>query len=187
MRAAAQGDDRELVNIRLAECDYLLKRPRNARDELKPYIEKSSRQGEALYFYAIALHDLGEVAEYQRLVRRLVDDFSSQSWAEEALNNLATQAVLHSDDAGADAAFREMYEKFPLGHYAERAAWKIGWYAYKNGRYADAVRAFESAAAHFPRSDFRPGWLYWSGRAHEQLREPTIADARYALWTRPII
>ena len=43
-----------------------------------------------------------------------------------------------------------MYEKFPTGHYAERAAWKIGWWAYKNGRYADTVRAFESAAAHFP-------------------------------------
>ena len=181
VRAASQGDDRELVNIRLAECDYLLKRPRNARDELKPYLDKASRQGEALYFYAVANRDLGEVAEYQRLVRRLVDQFPSQSWAEEALNNLATHAIMHSDDAGADATFREMYEKFPLGHYAERAAWKIGWYAYKNGRHGDTIRAFESAAAHFPRSDYRPGWLYWSARAHEALREPVIADARYAL------
>src|SRR6267143_1919288 len=28
VRAFAQGDDRELVNLRLAECDYFLKRPR---------------------------------------------------------------------------------------------------------------------------------------------------------------
>ena len=114
-RAAAQGDDRELVNLRLAECDYFLKRPRTARDGLKPYIEKSARQGEALYFYAVALRDLGDRAEYQRIVRRLVDEFPSQSWAEEALNNLATHYILQSDDENADATFREMYEKFPIG------------------------------------------------------------------------
>ena len=31
LRGAAQGDDRELVNLRLAECDYFLKRARAAR------------------------------------------------------------------------------------------------------------------------------------------------------------
>src|ERR1019366_3221061 len=31
LKAAAQGDDRELVNLRIAECDSLLKRPRIAR------------------------------------------------------------------------------------------------------------------------------------------------------------
>jgi soluble lytic murein transglycosylase len=74
-----------------------------------------------------------------------------------------------------------MYEKFPTGHYAERAAWKIGWWAYKSGRYADTIRAFESAAEHFPRSDYRPTWLYWSARAHDALKEPALAEARYTL------
>jgi soluble lytic murein transglycosylase len=181
VRAASQGNDRELVDIRLAECDYLLKRPRNARDALKPYTEKSSRQGEALYFYAVSIRDLGDKDGYLRIVRQLTEEFASQSWAEEALNNLATYYILQSDDEDADATFREMYEKFPMGHYAERAAWKIGWFAYRHGRYVDAVRAFESAAAHFPRSDYRPSWLYWSARAHESLQESALADARYTL------
>jgi soluble lytic murein transglycosylase len=181
VRASARDDDRELVNLRLAECDYFLKRPRPARDGVKPYIEKAARQGEALYFYAVALRDLGDRAEYQRLVRRLVEEFPSQSWAEEALNNLATHYILESDDENADATFREMYEKFPVGHYAERAAWKIGWWSYRNRRYADTIRAFESAAAHFPRSDYRPTWLYWSARAHDALNETALAEGRYAL------
>ena len=181
LRSSAQGDDRELVQLRLAESDYFLKRPRNARDGVKPYIEKASRQGEALFFYAIAVRDLGDHVEYLRTVRRLVNDFPDQSWAEEALNNLATHYILQNDDELADQTFHELYEKFPTGHYAERAAWKLGWFAYKAGRYADAVRAFESAAAHFPRSDYRPSWLYWSARAHDALREPAIADARYTL------
>jgi soluble lytic murein transglycosylase len=181
LRSAAQGDDRELVQLRLAEADYFLKRPRNTRDGVKPYIEKASRQGEALFFYAVAVRELGDHAEYLRIVRRLVNDFPTQSWPEEALNNLATYYILQNDDEQADRTFRELYEKFPTGHYAERAAWKIGWFAYKSGRYADTVRAFESASAHFPRSDYRPSWLYWSARAHDALREPALADARYAL------
>src|SRR5712691_3941166 len=181
LRHAAQGDDREIVQLRLAESDYFLKRPRNARDGVKPYIEKASRQGEALFFYAVATRELGDHAEYLRIVRRLVDEFPTQSWAEEALNNLATHYIVQNEDESADQTFREMYEKFPTGHYAERAAWKIGWWAYKNGRYADTIRAFESGAAHFPRSDFRPPWLYWSARAHDALKEKALAEARYTL------
>ena len=181
LRQAAQGDDRELVQLRLAECDYFQKRARAAREGVRPFIEKASRQGEALFFYAVATRELGDHAEYLRVVRRLVSDFPTQSWAEEALNNLATHYILQNDDESADEAFRELYEKFPGGRYGERAAWKIGWWAYKNGRYAETVRVFESAAAQFPRSDYRPSWLYWSGRAHEALKEPALADARYTL------
>jgi len=181
LRHAAQGDDREIVQLRLAESDYFLKRPRNARDGVKPYIEKASRQGEALFFYAVATRELGDHAEYLRMVRRLVDEFPTESWAEEALNNLATHYIVQNEDESADRTFREMYEKFPTGHYAERAAWKIGWWAYRNGRYADTIRAFESGAAHFPRSDFRPPWLYWSARAHDALNEQALAEARYTL------
>jgi soluble lytic murein transglycosylase len=178
---AADGNDRELVQLRLGECDYYLRHARSARDQIRPYIDHASRQGEALFFYAIATRELGDHDEYLRIVRRLANEFPSQSWAEEALNNLATHYILENDDEKADETFREMYEKFPTGHYAERAGWKIGWWAYKAGRYADANRAFESAAAHFPRSDYRPMWLYWSGRAHDNLRETELADARYRI------
>jgi peptidoglycan lytic transglycosylase len=181
LRAAAQGDDRELVELRLAECDYFQKKARAAREGVRPFIDKASRQGEALFFYAVASRDLGDHDEYLRVVRRLIDEFPTQSWSEEALNNLATHYILQNDDDSADQAFRELYAKFPSGRYAERAAWKLGWWAYKNGRHADAVGAFESAAAQFPRSDYRPSWLYWSGRAHEALNETALAEARYHL------
>ena len=177
---AASGDDQELVALRLAECDYFMKKPRLTRDAVKPYTQKASRQGEALFFYAISVRELGDEAEYRHTVRRLVDDFSNESWAEEALNNLATHQIVENDDAEADKTFREMFAKYPSGHYAERAAWKIGWYAYKNGQYADTIKAFEAGAAQFPRSDYRPAWLYWSGRAYEALHDKA-ADARYTL------
>src|SRR5688572_29193308 len=96
LRPMAQGDDRELVNLRLAECEYFLKRARNAREGVKPYIEKASRQGEALFFHAVSSRELGDIDEYLRTVRRLAQDFSDQAWAEEALNNLATYYILQN-------------------------------------------------------------------------------------------
>jgi soluble lytic murein transglycosylase len=181
LKNAAEGDDRELVNLRLAECDYFLKRPRIARDGVKPYIEHASRQAEALFFYAVAVRESGDEAEYLRTVGRLATEFPTQSWAEEALNNLATHYIVQNEDDKADETLRELYEKFPTGRYAERAAWKIGWWAYKNGRYGDTIRVFEKAATDFPRSDHRPAWLYWSGRAHDALKSKGLADARYTL------
>jgi soluble lytic murein transglycosylase len=181
LRSLAEGDERELVNLRLAECDYFLKRHRQARDGVKPYIDQASRQGEALFFYAVATRQLGDIPEYYRVVRRLADEFTAQTWAEEALNNLATHYVVQNEDEQADQVFREMLEKFPLGRYTERAAWKVGWRAYKSGNYADAVRVFETASMRFARSDYRPSWLYWAARAHEALKEPELAAARYTL------
>jgi len=181
LKPLARGDDKELVDLRIAESNYFLKRARDARDGVHPYIRDAKRQGEALYFYAAASRDLGDIAEYIKTVRRIVDEFPTQSWAEEGLNNLASYYIIDDQDDQADAVFRELYERYPHGRYAERAAWKAGWRAYLGGGYADAIRFFERAAADFPRSDYRPPWLYWSGRAHDALNEAAVANARYLL------
>ena len=181
LKGVAENDELELVNLRLAESDYYLKRYRAARDGVKPYIERASRQGEALFFYAVALYDLGERSEYFRVVRRLADEFPTQTWSEEALNHLATHYIVSDDDAKADETFREMFARFPSGRYAERAAWKIGWLAYRARQYADTIRVFERGSTNFPRSDYRPAWLYWSARAYEALAETERAKARHTL------
>jgi soluble lytic murein transglycosylase len=175
LRPFAQGDDRELVQLRLAECDYFLKRARADIKRHREGIAGASCSSMPLPCASSANRTI------LRTVRRLANEFADQSWAEEALNNLASYYIVQNEDEEADRTFREMYEKFPRGRYAERAAWKIGWWAYKNGNYADTVRMFESGAASFPRSDYRPTWLYWSGRAHDRLNEPALAEARYTL------
>jgi len=43
------------------------------------------------------------------------------------------------------------------------------------------VTIFESAAATFPRADYRPSWLYWSGRARDQLGDRLEAVSLYQL------
>ena len=183
LRNAAQGDDRELVGLRLAECDYFLKRPRDARDRVRGYLDRPSRQAEALFFYAVSSRAVGLRDEYLKTIRRIVAEFPTERWAEEALEDLANQYVKQDDDENADRTLRDLYEKFPTGRYAESAAWKIGWRAYRQGNYVETTRIFERAAADFPRSDYRPPWLYWAARAHEELNEQELAEARYALVT----
>jgi len=181
LQPRVSGDDRELVELRIAECDFFLKHYKAARDEVQPYLEKASRRAEAKFFYLSALRASGDQDQSVTLTRALVNEFPDSSWSDEALNNLGTQYILTNQDDLAAATFREDFEKFPNGPHAERAAWKYGWWAYTTGKYADTARVFEAAAAAFPRSDYRPPWLYWSGRAREKLGQRETSDARMRL------
>jgi soluble lytic murein transglycosylase len=183
LRSISEGRDRELVRLRLAECDYFLKKYRPAKDALRPFVEESTRLAEALYFHALTAKALGDRITYDRAIRRIVNEFPTESWAEEALNSLATDRILQDEDGLADEVFRELYGKYPRGVHAERAAWKVGWRSYRFRRYDETAQIFEQAAADFPRSDYRPAWLYWAGRARQALSENTRADERYLLVT----
>src|SRR5258708_23750321 len=102
-KAGAINDDRDLVELRIAECDYFLKRYRDARDGVRPYTQKGTRQAEALYFHAVSMRALGDRSTYLKTIRRIIDVFPVESWAEEALDNLAGTYVRESDDAHADS------------------------------------------------------------------------------------
>ncbi|HXH05972.1 MAG TPA: transglycosylase SLT domain-containing protein [Vicinamibacterales bacterium] len=175
------GDRRELADLRVAECDFFAGRYAAARDALRPYLQDARRKGEARFFYLASLRELGEHDEYLRRVRELVDELPDSSWAEEALDNLATHYLREDDPARAAEVFRELFERFPNGSKAERAAWELGWWHYRTGEYAEAARLFETAAVRFPRGDTRPAVLYWAGRAHERLGRLPDARARYRL------
>ena len=177
----ANGDDRELADLRVAECDFYLKRYDAAREGVRPYLERASRKAEARFFHLSALRELGQHDEYVAQTRALVADFPGDSWAEEALNNLGTHYILIDEDETAARVFGELYEKFPAGPRSERAAWKYGWWSYRNDDHDSAVKAFESAASAFPRSDYRPSYLYWAGRAHAKLGHGETAGARFRL------
>ncbi len=97
--------------------------------------------------------------------------------------NYGPDAIRRDEDDQADALFRELYERYPRGTNGERAAWKIGWRSYRAQHYAETASIFERASIDFPRSDYRPAWLYWSGRAHEQLHETTLSVDRLTLVT----
>ena len=118
-------------------------------------------------------------AKYLTLVRAFVDANPAEPLAETALNDLATYHILADADDKAEEVFEEILQRFPAGSFTDRAAWRAGWWAYRDGGSAKAASIFESAAVAFPRADYRPSWLYWSGRAHERLGHVDAAMAGY--------
>jgi soluble lytic murein transglycosylase len=175
------ADQRELVALRLAESDYYLGNRRQAREALRPLLDSDDRGPEARYVSLLATKALGDRAGYLRQARELVNDFPRSPWSEETLNALGTDYITSDDDEAADKVFRELLRSFPRGRYAERAAWKVGWRAYRAGEFADAAGIFESAAANAPRADYRPSWIYWAGRSRDRLDDSVTANARYRL------
>ena len=112
-------------------------------------VDRARRKGEALFFYAVSSRELGDNDTYLKTIQRLITDFATETWAEDALNDLATQYIRQDEDEKADETLRELYARFPTGRYAERAAWKIGWWAYRNGNYADTTRVFARGGGGF--------------------------------------
>jgi soluble lytic murein transglycosylase len=178
---AASEEDAELVSLRLAEIEYFQGRYSNARESLRPFLTSGARQAEARFFYLMSQRGLRNDDTFVELVRALERDFPDSTWTEEALNHLATFYIRQDRDDEADTVLREMYARFPRGRYAARAAWKAGWMSYRRGEMLEAARFFESAASSFPRSDYRPAWLYWSGRARGAAGDASGALARYQL------
>jgi soluble lytic murein transglycosylase len=177
----ATGDQKTLIALRLAECDYYLDRFRASRDALRPFLNDGPREAEARFFHLTATRGLGDRDTYVALARKLVADFPENEWAAETLNNLASHYLAVDEDQEADTVFRELSRRFPRHRYSERAAWKVGWLAYRDGNFAETTELFDTAAATFPRANNRPAWLYWSGRARDRLNDASTANARYRL------
>ena len=56
----------------MAESDYYLRRYRASADALKPFVTSGTRPAEALFYYALAQHDLKDNGLYHALMRRVV-------------------------------------------------------------------------------------------------------------------
>lgn len=173
--------DRDLVAIRLAAIDHHQDRHRPARDVFTRY-SGNHAFAEIADFHLLGItRTLGPADDYPKRVQAYVARHPSSPFAEEALNDLATYYIRADNDGAAATIFEQMLEKYPSGRFAERAAWKAGWWAYRQKNFRNAIDVFERGAVTFPRSDYRPSWLYWSARAYDQIGDTTTATGRYQL------
>ena len=181
LKLLAAPPDRPLIDLRLAEIDVALKKYPVAAVALKAVMEKRSPlSAEAHYYYLSTLRESGRANDYEEGVRDFAKSGADRQFIERALNELGTYYILQDDDEKAAEVFAGYYEQFPQGLFADRAAWRAGWWAYKHAEFDDAIRIFESAAVSMRRADYRPTWLYWAARAHLENgnREAAVAGYR---------
>ena len=179
VREVAVGGERELVALRLAQCDAGLKKFVAAREALLPLSERGAHRAEASFALLGVLRGLNRNEEFVISARELADTFPDSTWAEAALNELATHDIVQDEDEAAAKVFAEMYQRYPAGANAERAAWRSGWWAYTHRNYAETIRVFDDAFARFQRSDYRSAWIYWSTRARQQMGQRDAAAEGY--------
>ena len=194
LRGQATGDEASLLDLRLAQCDYHLKRYPQARTALTAYLARTRpAHAEARFFFLGTLRVLGRAEDYVREVRTFADSGADPVFVEAALNELGTFYILADEDEKAAGVFAEMNRRFPAGANAPRAAWRSGWWEYRHDRFAEAAQIFSAAAVTHRRSDYRPAWLYWSARAQAELgrrpeaiagHEAVIADYRNSFYGR---
>jgi soluble lytic murein transglycosylase len=180
VRSFVVGADGDRVAMRLAAIEIGLGRHRTGLNALKPHLDGPVAE-EANFHYVTATRGLRLKDAHVALARKYVQQYPSSPFAEEVLNSLASAFIIDDEDEEADTVFREMLVRYPAGRFAARAAWKAGWTAYRHGRFAEALQYFDQGSARFPRSDYRPSWLYWAGRAAEQAGHLETGTARLRL------
>jgi soluble lytic murein transglycosylase len=158
--------DMDLVRTRLGRGYLSLKHYHEAEVELAGVATESPSGAEAAFFRAkIANQTRGTVDLYEGVAAL----FPGTPWGEEALLALANHYQKDARDDEALPYFRRLLEGYPAGRYADRAAWRVGWGEYRQGRFEEAAREFEKAARLQPTGNFTPGMLYWAGRARKEL------------------
>ncbi|HTV02820.1 MAG TPA: lytic transglycosylase domain-containing protein [Luteitalea sp.] len=182
--AAEAQARRDRVQLRRAQAACTLGRCAAAVTPLTDLADRKVGSGEADYLLATALRQLGRADDYRLVIDRLAavaPGGPSDPWVERTLNEYGTHLIKTGNDTEAASLFRTLFDRNAGGRYGERAAWKYGWWAYRQGQFAETTRVFDTAAASIPRANTRPAWLYWSGRARERMGERDGATRRLTL------
>lgn len=159
----------ELAQTRLGRALAAQRRTRDAILALAAVPVTSPHAAEAAFELArLEPREQARLAAFDRVATR----FPKTPWAEEALLALANNFQKDSRDTDALPYYRRLLEAFPDGRYADRSTWRVGWNAWRAGRYEEATQVFENAVRVRPVTYFTPGFLFWAGRARLQMGQP---------------
>jgi soluble lytic murein transglycosylase len=170
-----EGDELDGVRVGLGRALQGARRPREAEVQWNAIGSGSAYAAEAAYLLARQRARRGAVEAYQTVVER----FPGTAWSEEALFQLANNEQKDARDAEAVPYYRRLLADRPNGRYVERAAWRVGFFDFRSGRYEDAATLLEGTARRREQSSSTPGFLYWAGRARAARGEVERARVLY--------
>ena len=168
-------DELDVVRLGLGKALMATKRAREAEIQLGAIGSASPQAAEAAYLLARQRARRGSVVAYEGVVER----FPGTAWSEEALLQLANYEQKDARDAEAVPYYRRLLKDRPGGKHTERAAWRVGFFDYREGRYEEAASLLEGVARSRDQSSSTAGFLYWSGRSRAALGQVDRARGLY--------
>jgi soluble lytic murein transglycosylase len=171
------GSEREAAQHDRAQTLFRLRRYTEAARAFEALPPTDERRIQ----HARALARAGRVTEGARELEKI----GARSRGLQGTRALLLAALLWEgdDDARALDHYATVIRRDPRSGYASAALWRLGWAAFRNGDYAEAIEYFERLEKNEgdPVAALRP--RYWIIRAEELLGEPN-ADHRYAALAR---
>lgn len=169
---AAEVADRDEISLKLSEALIQMKQYKEARRLLEEVAGRTPRPDH----WTAALLSLGRLAvregEEERLVqieKRLADRFPTRPERAKLLFWIGGFYEEKKQIEKAVQAYQRLIAEVPADPTAEDAVWKIGWIAYKTGRYGDVIKIFEDHLMQHPTSSLGGQFKYWVGRSAEQI------------------
>jgi soluble lytic murein transglycosylase len=179
-RTGLDSNDRPAIQLALADA---LHRSGKNRDAKLVLALLGGASGEA---NAHRLYLLGQVAfaandndAFYRTVDELRQAAPTSPWLEQALLSAANLHLVHHEYDQALDAFREAQQRFPSGARASYVHWKAAWLTLRQGRNAEAEKAFEEQIVLYASGAETPAALYWRARLAEEDNQPLMARAFY--------
>jgi soluble lytic murein transglycosylase len=176
----ATADNKPVFQLALADALHRSGRNRDAKLAL------TLVAGEGGEINAHRLYLLGQVDfatndndAFYRTVDELRQAAPSNPWLEQALLSAANLHLVHHEYDQALDAFREAQARFPNGPRASYVHWKAAWLTLRQGRNAEAEKAFEEQIALYSSGSETPAALYWRARLAEEDNQPLMARAFY--------
>jgi len=174
------AENKPLIQLSLADALHRSGKNRDAKLVL------ALLGGEGGEINAHRLYLLGQVDfatndndAFYRTVDELRQAAPASPWLEQALLSAANLHLVHHEYDQALDTFREAQARFPNGPRASYMHWKAAWLTLRQGRNAEAAKAFEEQIALYPSSSETSAALYWRARLAEEDNQPLMARAFY--------
>lgn len=140
---------------------------------------KQGHADDSLYYLERIALTRSREAEALAIAGRLAHEYPKSSLAARGFYAIAEAREERGGLGPALALYREAADRFPASRWGSQAQWKMGWIAYRQGRWAAAGRAWLLLASQAPDSEAAPAGLYWAARALQALGQTDEATGVY--------
>jgi soluble lytic murein transglycosylase len=180
--AAGEPGNRDDVSLKLGETLIQLKQYDDANRVLEDLARRTGRPDlltSALFWMGRVAIRQGDEGRSLQMERKLADRFPTSPDRAKLLFMIGDFYEDRHQIEQALKTYHRVIAETPGDPSAEDAVWRIGWIAYKTGRYDDAIRILGDYWQQHPASLSGGQFGYWIGRSAEQIHQPAPASQAY--------